>query len=136
MDRHDAAGARCDGALDQSWVDVVRARADVHEHRLRAEPRDDAGGRKETVRRGDDFVAGLDVERHERHEQSVGAGGHADAVGALRISGDSFLQRLDVRAEDEMLRIAHLVDGAAHVVADRGVLGFEIKQGYLHGFLG
>ena len=47
----------------------------------RAPRRDDgAGGRKERVGGGDDFVAGLDVEGHQREQQRVGAGGDGDRM--------------------------------------------------------
>ena len=45
---------------------------------LRNRPR----GREKGERRGDDLVAGADLERHQREQQRIGAGRHADAAEA------------------------------------------------------
>ncbi len=74
--------------------------------RPRADARDRAGGGEERVRRGDDLVARADVERHQRDQQRVGTGGHADAELAAGVFGDRGFERLHLGAEDEMLRFA------------------------------
>ena len=48
-----------------------------------------------------------DVERHERDQQGVGAGGDADAELAARVRRRRSFERLDFGAQDEILRFAH-----------------------------
>ena len=56
------------------------ARIDVDEHGARAQARDAADGREEGEGRGDDLVARPHAERHQRHQQRVGARGQPDRV--------------------------------------------------------
>ncbi len=93
---------------------------------------DAAGGGEERIRGRDDFVAGTDAERHQRGEDRVGAGRHADGVRDVELSGDFALERFDFGAENEALAVAHARDGREHFVAKRRVLRGEIKKWYLH----
>ena len=77
---------------------------------------------EERVRRRDDLVAGPDPERHQRDEQGVGAGGHADGVLRAAVVGDRLLERLDLRAQDEALALEEFVRRRADLVAEGGVL--------------
>ena len=60
-------------AIAAAGVDVERAGLGVDEHGRRADTRDATGGGEERIGRRDHFVAGADVERHQRGEHRVGA---------------------------------------------------------------
>ena len=116
-----------------SAVDVERRGIDIHQHGPGADARDAAGGGEERIGRGDDFVAGTDVERHQRREERVGAGRHADRVRHAEPCGELAFERLDFGAEDEALAVAHARDGREHFVAKRRVLRGEIEKRHVHG---
>ena len=128
----DGLGARCDGRLDFMRVDVEGQGVDVDENGLGVEAVDDAGRGEEREGRGDDFVAGADVQGHEGDEQSVRAGGDADGMGGAGIGGHGLLEFLDFGAHDEILGVADVVDDGPDLVADGPVLGFEIEQRNIH----
>src|SRR5690606_4377442 len=67
--RHDGLGARRDLGFDQRGIDITGVGLDVDEYRPGAQQHDDFGGGHEGKRRGDDFVARPDAQRHQRHEQ-------------------------------------------------------------------
>ena len=99
-------------------VDVERGRIDVDEDRLRAEPGDGAGGREERKGRRDHFVAGADVERHQRGQQRVGSRRHADGVRHAEERRQLALEPLDFGTADEVLAVADARDGLEHVAAE------------------
>ena len=98
----------------------------------RAEPPDAAGRGEERVGRRDHVVARPDAGGHQRGEQRIGARRHADRVGRAQASGDGPLERLDGRAEDEALAVAHRLDGAQHVGPDARELRRQVEQRHLH----
>ena len=81
--RHDGAGARADLTFDLRRVDIESRRIDIDKHRPRPQPGNRAGGGKERVRRGDDFVAWLNIDRHQGDQQCIRSGRHTDAKLAL-----------------------------------------------------
>ena len=81
--------AAADGLRIEVEVDGV----DVGEHRLCADAVDGAGGREERERRGDDFVAGADVEGHQGEDQCIGAGGAADRMAGVAVGRDFLFER-------------------------------------------
>ena len=129
--RDDRPRPPCHRRRQLGGVDVERNGVDIREDGLRAEPGDRPGRGEERVGGGDDLVARLDVQRHERDEQGVRAGRHADRVAAPAVCGDGLLERLHLRAQDELLRLQHAVDGLAELVAQRRVLRLEVQQRHL-----
>ena len=57
-----------------------------------------SGRREERVRRGDDLIPGLEVERHEGGQQGVGARGDAEGEAGAAVLGKLSLEPLDLRA--------------------------------------
>ena len=82
----------------------------------RAPTRDDAaGGGEERIRRCDDFVAGADVERHQRREHRVGARRQADGVRITERVAQLSLEAVDFGTADEALAVANAGDGIEQV---------------------
>ena len=132
MDGQEGLGTGRDGRLDFVRVDVEGQGVDVDEDGLGVEAMDDAGRGEEGERRGDDFVAGADIQGHEGDEQGVRAGRDADGVGGAGIGGHGLLEFLDFGTHDEVLGVANVVDDGPDLVADGPVLGFEIEQRNVH----
>ena len=103
MHRNDRLGAFGDRVGYQRGTDVVGLLVNVHEYRPRAEPRDRACGRKETKRRGNDFITVADAAGHQGQQQRVRSRSAADGKFGLRVACDLFFQRLHFRAEHELL---------------------------------
>jgi len=129
VDRHDGARAWGDGRLDEGRIDVVAGRVDIDKDRHRAEPVDAAARCEEGVRGGDDLVARLDAEGHQRDNERVGARCDADAVGCARIGRNLALQPLHFGAADEILRVGHAIDGRANLLPNRRILRLQVEQG-------
>jgi hypothetical protein len=91
-------------------VDVAGVGLDVHEHRPGAQQHDglDRGGEGEG--RGDDLVAGLQVQRHHRDQQRLGAAGHGDAVLGAGEGGQGRFELLDLGAHDVLAVVQHTLD--------------------------
>ena len=120
--RHDGAGAIGDRRIEQRRVHVGGVGLDVDEHRLGADQRDDFGGGDESERRGHDFIAGPDAERHERDHQRVGAARDRDAVAAVGVGGEALLELAHLGTEDVLAVIEHGLDARIDVAAQRPVL--------------
>ena len=75
----------------------------------------------------DDFIARTDAERHQRHEQRVGAGRYGDRVRDPDGRRNLGFQLLDFRSQNELLRIADARDRGQNVLANRRVLKPEIE---------
>ena len=75
-----------------------------------AEQGDDFGRGDEGEGRGDDFVARLDVERHQGDQQRLGAGGDRNAVLGPGVFGQLAFEFRHFRAHDVLAVIEHLVD--------------------------
>ncbi len=89
---------------------IESRRIDIDENRPRAEPCDAPGGGEKGVGRGDDRVARPDAERHQQHELRVRAGGNADRVFRAATLLHRALQPLDLRPQNERLRIGDRFD--------------------------
>src|SRR6202035_2231693 len=74
--------------LDAGGIDVEGAGIDVDEHRTRAQVAENLGGRGESIRRGDNLVAGSDAERPQREVQRSGAMRKGDRVLGADILGE------------------------------------------------
>ena len=106
---------------------------DIAENRSRAESSNDARGCEEGERSGHDLVAMTDAERHQRHQQCVGARGNADPEPCAAIGCDLSLESADLGPEDELLTFADLFDDALDIGAQRLILRSEIEKRYPHG---
>ena len=82
--------------LDLPYVEVIGSRVDVHEGWHSTETGDRAHSRKETVRRRDDLVAGLHVERHQGEQQRIAARCTADGVFCTAIGCEFLFKRLNL----------------------------------------
>jgi hypothetical protein len=133
MDRDDPLRAGRDLLFDQGRIDVVGVRFDVHEHGLGPHPPDGPGCGEEGVRGGNHLVIRSDALGHEGHQQGIRARGDAAGNGDAAVRGDIRLEGLHLGTEDQALGVAHLVNHWPDLVADRGVLGPQIKKRYLHG---
>ena len=116
-----------DERLHSSSGEIERLRIDVAEDRPRTDPGNRSGGRKKRERRGDHLIAGADLERHQREQQRIGSGGHADAGGRAAIARDFFLQRPHVLAKNELLARANRFDDLHDFGADLCVLRLKIE---------
>ena len=66
--RHDGFGSRGDGRFNQVGVDVAGVRLHVHEHGLGPQEHNHFGRGHKGKRRGDDFIARANAQRHQAHE--------------------------------------------------------------------
>mmetsp|Transcript_20919 Transcript_20919/g.80520 ORF Transcript_20919/g.80520 Transcript_20919/m.80520 type:complete len:416 (-) Transcript_20919:3495-4742(-) len=126
--RHDGLGARRDRCFNEVGVDIGRVSLDVDEHRHATGQHDHLGRGRERERAGDDFIAGLQVQRHQRDEQSLGAAGDTDAMLGAGVGGQSRLHLLDLGAEDVLAVIQHPLDTGVDVVAQGRVLALEVDE--------
>ncbi len=123
---HHRARARVDGAGHRGGIDVVSDGIDVHEHRGGAGERDGAARGHEGERRGDDLVAGPDLQRSKREEQGVGAGIEAHPIPRPGGRRQLLLQRPAFRPHDEARRGEHALGRLPQLGAKRRVLALEI----------
>jgi hypothetical protein len=126
--RHDGPRARRDLGLDAAPVDVAGAGLDVDEHRRGAEQHDHLGGGGEAEGRGDDLVARLQLERHQRDQQRLGAAGDGDAMLGAAEGCEPLLQLLDLRAHDVLAVVEHRLHARGDAVLQRGVLRLEVDE--------
>ena len=97
--------------------------------RPRPGARDGAGGGEEGVRAGDDLVARADLQRHQRQQQCIGAGGDADAELALAVGRDVLLELVTAGPEDEALAGADLLYGRLDLGGQRRYCGLRSSSG-------
>jgi hypothetical protein len=93
---------------------------------------DGARRREEGERGRDDFIAAADVQSAQGQQQCVRAARTADGVLGVGKLGDLLLQTLDGGAKDEQLGFDDLHHLRHDLVADRGMLGTQVKQWYRH----
>ncbi len=93
--------------------------------------RDHFGRREERERHGDDFVARTDVERHQRHQQRVGAAGHTDAVFGPDVGCQLLLQFEYLGPENVLAVLEYLRDSCVNRRLEPSVLGLEVDE--IHG---
>jgi hypothetical protein len=105
----------------------------IGEDRNRAEPRDTAGGGEEGERRTDHFVAWLEIERHQRDQNRVGARRHRDRVLRAEEGGALAFKRVDFAPEDEVAGAQHPFEGVGELSVERGVLAVEVEERDGHG---
>jgi hypothetical protein len=86
-----------------------------------------AGSREERERRGENFVAALNVERAQRKQDRVGAICASDRVSRLGQLCDIALETLDGLAENERLIVDDLHHRVRDGIANRRVLSLEIE---------
>ena len=66
----------------------------------------------------------------KREPEGIGAGGAANGVGGAGERGEFAFERLDFRAQDEMLRGTHPFDSGQDLRADCGVLPAQVEHGH------
>ena len=132
MNGHDRLRFLRHGSFDQSRIDVVRLRIDIHENRFGADSRYTAHGREECEWCCDDLVARTNLQAHQTVQERIGPARDTDAVPTATDLGNLLLQLLDLRTADTPLRLQHLGHTGQNLVLDRRVLGLQIQQWYLH----
>ena len=133
MDGQDGAGACVGRGLGEGMSDgfgrqVIGYRVDVGEERLCAAAEDGAGGGEEAEGGSEDGVAGADVEGGHGEPERVGAAAAADTEGSSAGGCGALLEALDLRTEDELLRLADEGDGIHHLLANGGELTAKIEH--------
>src|SRR5208337_4515515 len=86
------------------------------------------GGSEEAERGGNDGVSGLYPGGDESQPESFGSRRATDRASGSRKRGNFVLQRLDLRAEDEALRIADTGDGGQDLLANGLVLAAQVEK--------
>jgi hypothetical protein len=94
VDRHEGLGARRDGRLDCSGIDVEGGGVDVDQLHIRAKVAHHLGGGGEGVGGGDDFIAGPDAQGLQGQVQTRRGRvhGHAMQVGIAQEVGEGQLE--------------------------------------------
>ena len=127
--------ARTDCGADGGGIHEPRRRLHVDELRLRAQVENGARGRRERHRRGDDLVAGADVERPEREQKPHRARVGADDVGRDRAfastneeASELLLERRDLRPEGQKERVEDAAPGRGLVASE--LMAVELDPGH------
>ncbi len=128
MHRHD--DLRFGSDLFPCVVDVhVEAdRADIGEDRHGAETRNRARRGEKGERRAQHLVTRLDVQRHERQQQRIRAGGNRQCMLHTDHFGDFLFKRLHLRPHDEPPMFQHLCEGGLEFGFERVVLGVDVEE--------
>ena len=130
--RHDGFRAGCDCPLNQLSVDVAGVELNIHEHGLGTQKHDNFGGSYKGERRSDDFIARANTQRHQAHEQGLGAAGTGDALICPREGSKLVFQLFDLRPHNVLAMLKHSVDAGLNLRLERLVLGFEVDEGDAH----
>ena len=110
MHRHDRLRAARDSFGDPLGIEVERVRVDVGEDGSRADTGDRLGGGVERERRADHLVARADLERVQDEDDRVRAVADPDRLAHTEVPRGLLLERADVRPEDELAALQHVVD--------------------------
>lgn len=132
---HDGFCLGCDGCLELGRIHIPSIGFYIDEDRLSAEKDDHLGGGNPGVWNSDDFITGFDAEGHHCDEQGISAAGYADAVLDADVSGETFLEFLNLGAHDVLTVFEDAGDGGVDLRLDAVLLRFEIDEGD-HGISG
>src|SRR5579864_7035530 len=132
MHRHDGAGPRRDGGVDQSWIDRVGGGVDVDQDRRGADRNDGEDRGDEGVRGGDDFVARTDAEPPERQLNRSAAGTDANAVPGTGEAGELLFKGRNGPAADEVSPTADLADGIIELTLKTLMLSGQVNERHMH----
>ena len=128
MDGHDRLRPGRDPLHDVGRVEVQRRRVDVREHRRRTAANDRFGRRVEREGRADDLVTGPDPHRVEDEHQRVRPVRDADRLRNAEVAGGLVLERIHVRAEDELPRLEDALELVEQLGDQRRVLRADVNQ--------
>ncbi len=134
VDRHDRSRFRSDRRFDGCRINVVRVRQDVDENGSRPGSTDRSRRRKESERRGDDFVTRADVHSDQRKQQGIRPGRASDGVSRVAVLGDFEFQFGDFVSQDESLILENLLDRSIDCWLDRLKLSFQVDKRDRFGF--
>ena len=101
---------------------------DVNEYRRGSRSHNRTGGGKEAECSSDDRISRLDAGGDQRQPQRFCSRGAADRSRGSGLSSDFALERLDLGAENEDLRVAHPRNGRQHLLADALVLPAQVEE--------
>jgi hypothetical protein len=133
--RQDRSRARAETGFDLGGVDQHGAMVDIDQSRSGAHFPDRADGCRGRVGDRNHFVARTDVQRAERNHNRIGPRSDADGRLGPDVGGELLLERLPLRAEDQLARRQNALDRRFHVVADR-LVAAEIIEGLDHACCG
>ena len=126
--RHDGAGAWRDGRLDLRGINQAGVGLHIHPHRRAAQQHNHFGCCCKGKRRGDDFIARLQVQRHEADEQGLGTAGYGDAVPGACARGQRGFQLGHFRPHDVLAVLQHVLHALGNACLQCGILGFEVDE--------
>src|SRR5580765_7339839 len=113
---------------DSMRIKIEGPDIDVDEYRRGAHPHNRTGRRKEAERRSDHRISRLHAGCHQRQPQRFGSRGAPDRSRGSGLSRDLPFERLNLRAENEDLRVAHARNGRQHLLADALVLTAQVEE--------
>jgi hypothetical protein len=124
---HDGTRAWRNRGLQLPCIEIAGIRFDVDKHRFGTHQRDDFGRRDKRKWRSNDFIAGPDLECHQRDQQSFSTTGNADAMGGSDVGGQFCFQQGDLRPEYVLPMIQNLLDTGIDGLTQCAVLCFKIN---------
>src|SRR6185437_15756322 len=114
--------------LDRRSIEIERSQIDIGKDWTRSDAHDSAGGSEETEGRGNHFVPSSDSGSGQREEQCIGTRVAPDAGGRAQELRSGFFELRNGFAEDEMLRVADLLNGPKDFCANGRVLAGKIQE--------
>src|SRR6266852_3062153 len=93
--------------LDSIRIKIESRGIDINEYRCGSRSHNRTGRREEAERRSDDRISRLDAGGDQRQPQRFRSRGAADRSRGTGLSRDFALERLDLRPENEDLRVAY-----------------------------
>jgi hypothetical protein len=113
---------------DMVELTLKNDRSSLHIHNIDLHAVNGPGGGEKCEGRGNDLVAGLEIERHQRQEQRVGAGGATDGVFGVAKPGNIRFEGRDFGAHDELLPLDDGHQSGQDCILGRLVLGCQVEQ--------
>src|SRR4029453_2239 len=96
--------------------------------RCRSRASDRLGRRVERERRTDHLVAGPDLERVQDEDERIGAVAHTYRLANPEVARSLLLERGDVRPEDELTALEHVLECARDLRKERRVLRLDVDE--------
>src|SRR5580700_3890350 len=114
---------------NQIRVEIQRAGIDVDENWSRACAHDGTCRSKKAEWGSNDRIARLYASSDQRQPEGFGSGGATDGVSRSGEGCNLALERLNFRAENEVLRIANARNGGQDLVANAVILAMQVEKG-------
>jgi hypothetical protein len=111
---------------------VVRIRIDVDKNRDGPDAGNGPCRSEKSIRCGDHAVSRADAGGHQGQDQRIRTRRNAHGMPAVTIVGDLLFQGFHMGAQNEVLAVVDLFGNFKNTILYALVLGFEVKQGYIH----